>query len=68
MTPNVFKRGDRIVTRFGSHYVVDSSEIDEDGHEWVTYTRPDDGEERTAHVTDLRPYVEDFHGEWKGQQ
>lgn len=63
---NALKEGDRVVSRFGGHHVVIAIAAVDGAEEWYDVLR-DDGTKREFHLSELRPWVEDFHGEWKGR-
>lgn len=56
------KIGDRLVSRFGGHHIATEPETD---NGWVKVRTPL-GEPREWHVSELRPFVREIHGEWKG--
>ena len=58
------EKGDRLVSKYGMHHVVISSEM-EDTLEWVT-TKREGGDVREFALPDFRPWVEEYHGEWRG--
>ena len=61
----LFKAGERVVTRFGSHCLVRSVELDGDNLEWLTVAR-EGGGSAEWHAADFRPWAEEIHGAWKG--